>query len=99
MFESLFGSSQSRHEAAQKDARRTVADFVKKSPRSMYTFDSERDAPVAELCRHVGDGQPTCIDVHMASKALFQQMQDLGFFCALPLDPGKTHMECSPIPK
>lgn len=25
--------------------------------------------------------------------------QGLGFFCSLPLNPGKTHMECVPIPK
>ena len=25
--------------------------------------------------------------------------QNLGFYCALPLDPSKTHMECIPIPK
>ncbi|OAD69106.1 hypothetical protein PHYBLDRAFT_67196 [Phycomyces blakesleeanus NRRL 1555(-)] len=25
---------------------------------------------------------------------MFAEMQKLGFFCALPMDPTKTHMEC-----
>lgn len=74
--------------------------FVKKAPSAKYTFDSERDAPEAELCRQPnGELSKECIVIHMNSKRLFEAMQDLGFFCALPLNPGKTHMECVPIPK
>ncbi|KAF7789529.1 hypothetical protein EIP86_000475 [Pleurotus ostreatoroseus] len=28
-----------------------------------------------------------------------QHQQDLGFFCALPMDPSRTYIECKPIPK
>jgi len=96
MFGSIFSpATQSKAAAPQS----TVSEFVKEYPSATYTFDSKRDAPEAELCRHVDNGKPRCIKVAMASKALFQRMQDLGFYCALPFDPAKTHMECTPIPK
>ncbi|KAG8899042.1 hypothetical protein FRB99_006959 [Tulasnella sp. 403] len=73
----IFQSSASKEGQNQKDGRRTVADFVKESPRAVYTFDSERDAPEAELCRQppAGGGRTSCIKVAMASKELFQYMQ------------------------
>ncbi|KAK1218262.1 hypothetical protein PQX77_014635 [Marasmius sp. AFHP31] len=73
--------------------------FVTKNPTSHYTFDSERDAPVSEICRENGPNSRECLEIKMNSKRMFEAMQSLGFFCALPIDPGKTHMECKPLPK
>ncbi|KAJ7168229.1 hypothetical protein C8R43DRAFT_877148, partial [Mycena crocata] len=75
-----------------------------RSPTSRYTFDSERDAPTSEICRQPdaragGNAAPDCITLQMHSKRLFEAMQNLGFFCAMPMDPKRTHMECTPIPK
>ncbi|KAI0831178.1 hypothetical protein BC628DRAFT_1415717 [Trametes gibbosa] len=68
-------------------------------PKSVYTFDSERDAPRSELCREGGEKGRKCIEMEMYATQLFQAMQDQGFYCALPTDPTRTHMECKPIPK
>ncbi|KAF8184906.1 hypothetical protein K438DRAFT_1837074 [Mycena galopus ATCC 62051] len=74
--------------------------FVARAPTSRYTFDSERNAPQSEICREQdGAGAKECIVLQMHSKRLFEAMQNLGFFCALPMDPKRTHMECTPIPK
>ncbi|KAJ7470295.1 hypothetical protein FB451DRAFT_1253261 [Mycena latifolia] len=78
--------------------------FISRAPGSRYTFDSERDAPQSELCREsASDGGANlareCIVLQMHSKRLFEAMQNLGFFCAMPMDPARTHMECTPIPK
>ncbi|KZT43963.1 hypothetical protein SISSUDRAFT_1039218 [Sistotremastrum suecicum HHB10207 ss-3] len=83
-----------------QDPQVAFKEFIKASPQSRYTFDSERDAPESELCREPGKGlSKECIILQMESKKLFESMQNMGFFCALPIDPGKTHMECTPIPK
>ncbi|KAF9262134.1 hypothetical protein L218DRAFT_929725 [Marasmius fiardii PR-910] len=76
-----------------------LKNFVAKTPNSKYTFDSERDAPVSEICRENGKESRECIQIQMNSKRMFEAMQSLGFFCALPIDPGQTHMECKPLPK
>ncbi|TDL27277.1 hypothetical protein BD410DRAFT_782364 [Rickenella mellea] len=74
--------------------------FVARAPNARYTFDSERDASESELCREqTGDQRRECIMVQMQSKRLFAAMQEHGFFCALPFDPSRTHMECTPLPK
>ncbi|KAJ7090265.1 hypothetical protein B0H15DRAFT_948777 [Mycena belliarum] len=86
------------------DADAVLTSFIARAPTSRYTFDSERDAPTSELCRQpdgAGSGQlqKECIILQMHSKRLFAAMQNLGFFCAMPMDPARTHMECTPIPK
>ncbi|KAJ6606518.1 hypothetical protein DFH09DRAFT_1120459 [Mycena vulgaris] len=76
--------------------------FIARAPAARYTFDSERDAPQSEICRRPSSGDAAateCIVLQMHSKRLFEAMQNLGFFCALPMDPTGTHMECTPIPK
>ncbi|KAI0273796.1 hypothetical protein BC834DRAFT_966266 [Gloeopeniophorella convolvens] len=75
----------------------TLKDFIARNPAARYTFDSERDAPQSEICREGRDRE--CILLQMTSKQLFAAMQENGFFCALPMDPTRTHMECTPIPK
>lgn len=74
--------------------------FVKKSPTSKYTFDSERDASESEICRVLGDSasRKDCIMVKLESKRMFSKMQELGFFCMLPQAVGQTHIECTPLP-
>lgn len=39
--------------------------------------------------------QLTCLS--FLATQMFSQMQKLGFFCALPMDPTKTHMECKHV--
>ncbi|KAJ7093217.1 hypothetical protein C8R44DRAFT_890981 [Mycena epipterygia] len=74
--------------------------FIARAPASQYTFDSERDATQSEICRAEAPNLAReCIILQMHSKRLFEAMQNLGFFCALPMDPKRTHMECTPIPK
>ncbi|KAG8869515.1 hypothetical protein FRC20_001320 [Serendipita sp. 405] len=91
------GSSEEKDKSNTEDA---LKEFIKKAPKATYTFDSERGAPVSELCRQPdGSVSKECRMIHMQSTRLFEAMQDLGFYCALPLNPGKTHMECVPIPK
>jgi len=85
-----------------KSASEDLRSFVEASPSTLYTFDSERDAPESEICRHaLQSGKPVskeCIKLQMESKKMFESMQELGFFCALPMDPGQTHMECRRLP-
>ncbi|KAJ7702336.1 hypothetical protein B0H17DRAFT_1194832 [Mycena rosella] len=93
-------------EAAADDVLKT---FIERAPKSQYTFDSERGAPTSEICRSPPDADPSspsastttrdCITLQMHSTRLFAAMQNLGFFCALPMDPERTHMECTRIPK
>ncbi|KAJ7871426.1 hypothetical protein B0H14DRAFT_3439479 [Mycena olivaceomarginata] len=81
-----------------QDADEELKAFVGRTPTSRYTFDSERNAPTSEICRE-DPAAKECIVLQMQSKRLFEAMQNLGFFCALPMDPKRTHMECTPIPK
>ncbi|KAI0312468.1 hypothetical protein OF83DRAFT_1067136 [Amylostereum chailletii] len=76
-----------------------VKQFIAQDPSSRYTFDSERGASESELCREGKERSRECITLKMQSTQLFQAMQNQGFFCALPMDPTRTHMECTPIPK
>ncbi|RDB20976.1 hypothetical protein Hypma_011440 [Hypsizygus marmoreus] len=92
--------AQAKTGAAPKDASSILKAFIAHDPQAEYTFDSERNSPQSEICRKAGPGREReCIDLQMNSKRLFQAMQDLGFFCALPIDPGRTYMECRPMPK
>ncbi|PFH50058.1 hypothetical protein AMATHDRAFT_146086, partial [Amanita thiersii Skay4041] len=68
-------------------------------PQAHYTFDSQRGSQQSELCRVTGPRSRECITLFMHSTRLFEAMQAQGFFCALPSDPGQTHMECKPMPK
>ncbi|EJD05752.1 uncharacterized protein FOMMEDRAFT_17982 [Fomitiporia mediterranea MF3/22] len=92
--------SSDKHVVGQsKNANEVLKQFIAKSPKAKYTFDSERDAPQSELCRaQDGERQKECIMIQMQSTRLFQAMQDHGFFCVLPSDPSQTHIECTPKP-
>ncbi|KAF9072930.1 hypothetical protein BDP27DRAFT_370965 [Rhodocollybia butyracea] len=80
------------------DAKETLQQFVSLRPNGQYTFDSERGASQSEICRDDPNNHE-CIKVRMNSKQMFEAMQSLGFYCALPIEPGKTYMECRPLPK
>ncbi|KAF8894452.1 hypothetical protein BD779DRAFT_839178 [Infundibulicybe gibba] len=80
-----------------KAADRTLGEFIARDPNSRYTFDSERDSKQSEICREGGPKGRQCIALQMHSKRLFEAMQEHGFFCALPMEPGKTYMECTPM--
>jgi len=83
-----------------KEEKKILESFIAKNPNARYTFDSERGAPQSEICREeLGDKRRECIMLQMYSTKLFQAMQDNGFFCALPMDPSRTHIECTQIPK
>jgi len=97
IFRSNDGNDGKSVSAKNPDAE--LKDFLSKSPQSKYTFDSERDAQEAKLCREAGERGRECIMIHMHSTKLFEAMQANGFFCALPIDPARTHIECTPLPK
>jgi len=82
-----------------KEEKKVLESFIAKNPNARYTFDSERGAPQSEICREEGPKGRECIMLQMYSTQLFEAMQDNGFFCALPMDPTRTHMECTRIPK
>ncbi|KAH6918744.1 hypothetical protein BKA70DRAFT_27736 [Coprinopsis sp. MPI-PUGE-AT-0042] len=86
-----------------RNEEEAVKAFVSDDPNGRYSFDSERDSMVSELCRGTSGNGPDalsdCVKLHMHSTQLFAAMQKQGFFCALPSDPGQTHMECKPLPK
>ncbi|TFK42742.1 hypothetical protein BDQ12DRAFT_732356 [Crucibulum laeve] len=85
--------------SSQQDADKVLNAFLSHDPKSNYTFDSERDSPQSEICRANGRKDRDCIMLQMNSKRLFEAMQKHGFFCALPIDPERTYMECKPLPK
>ncbi|WWC69206.1 uncharacterized protein I206_103143 [Kwoniella pini CBS 10737] len=87
--------------APPPEQHKRVADFVKEAPDARYTFDSRRNADAidAELCRVTPQGGRSCIKLALASASLFKSMQSLGFYCALPAEPTRTHMECQRIPR
>ncbi|WVN86685.1 uncharacterized protein L203_101857 [Cryptococcus depauperatus CBS 7841] len=87
--------------APPPEEHNTVAQFIQESPGAKYYFDSRRNDDLAdtELCRMTANGGKTCIKVVMQSAALFKSMQALGFYCALPAEPTRTHMECHRIPR
>nr|GAT59614.1 predicted protein [Mycena chlorophos] len=83
-----------------KSPESTLDEFISTAPSARYTFDSAPDAPESEICRAVENEQQRrdCIMIQMQSKRLFEAMQDHGFFCALPMQPNKTYMECTKLP-
>ncbi|KIY66125.1 hypothetical protein CYLTODRAFT_455688 [Cylindrobasidium torrendii FP15055 ss-10] len=72
-----------------------LEDFVNTSPKSVYRFSAPRDTPPSKICRDGKDGED-CKTIELTGKEMFTTMQSMGFFCALPLDPSKTYMECKP---
>ncbi|CAO3702199.1 unnamed protein product [Rhizopus stolonifer] len=64
--------------------------FVKAAPGNEYTIDQKEQ----ELCRKNSNGQEECLKLSLDYTQMFSEMQKLGFFCALPMDPKKTFMEC-----
>ncbi|KAI8646327.1 hypothetical protein BD408DRAFT_360114 [Parasitella parasitica] len=64
--------------------------FVKAAPGNEYTIDQKEQT----LCRQASNGQRDCVKLNLEYTQMFSQMQKLGFFCALPMDPTETYMEC-----
>ncbi|KAI8372966.1 uncharacterized protein BYT42DRAFT_578726 [Radiomyces spectabilis] len=64
--------------------------FVAAAPGNNYNIDQYHQ----QLCRQLPGGQEECVKLKLEYTEMFSQMQKLGFFCALPMDPTKTHMEC-----
>ncbi|KAJ4467477.1 hypothetical protein C8J55DRAFT_526101 [Lentinula edodes] len=81
-----------------EEPQEALREFISRTPNNNYTFDSERDAPQSEICRD-DPKDHECITLQMNSKQMFAAMQSLGFYCSLPMEPGKTYMECKPLPK
>ncbi|KAJ7684676.1 hypothetical protein DFH06DRAFT_1156315 [Mycena polygramma] len=91
--------SSSSTKASGSSADDVLKTFIARAPTSRYTFNSERDAPQSEICREDGKLGRECIILQMHSKRLFEAMQNLGFFCSLPMDLTQTRIDCTPIPK
>jgi len=79
------------------NANESLKQFISRDPNKPYTFDSERGASQSEICRQGKNKE--CIILQMTSRELFAAMQENGFFCALPMDPTRTYIECKRIPK
>ncbi|KAI7876176.1 hypothetical protein K492DRAFT_198674 [Lichtheimia hyalospora FSU 10163] len=67
--------------------------FVDAAPQYSYNIDQYR----GQICRQLPGGQEECLKLSLEYTEMFSQMQKLGFFCALPMDPKKTHMECTRV--
>ncbi|SPO40722.1 uncharacterized protein PSFLO_06204 [Pseudozyma flocculosa] len=80
-------------------AHRDVKSFVQTHPSSKFTLDGERGSGKSVLCAKQANGQLTCTEIALEARHLFSTMQSLNFFCALPQDPAKTHINCEPIPQ
>ncbi|KAG9126460.1 hypothetical protein FRC07_003354 [Ceratobasidium sp. 392] len=52
-----------------------VKAFVNIAPAATYSFDGDRDATSAQLCRREPGKREECIQVSMAAKKLFETMQ------------------------
>ncbi|KAI9280721.1 hypothetical protein BY458DRAFT_500168 [Sporodiniella umbellata] len=81
--------SESGQETPSKEFSR-LDTFVNAAPGREYTIDQKNQ----ELCRLGPEGQQDCVKLNLDYTQMFSEMQKLGFFCALPMDPKKTHMEC-----
>ncbi|KAI8090028.1 uncharacterized protein BX664DRAFT_281426 [Halteromyces radiatus] len=79
----------SSNETTETELKR-IDSFVEKVPAGFYTIDQKE----RELCRQLGGNQQDCIKLNLEYSEMFSQMQKLGFFCALPMDPTLTYMEC-----
>ncbi|KAF8911131.1 hypothetical protein CPB84DRAFT_1763394 [Gymnopilus junonius] len=84
---------------SETKSQEALKDFITQKPQSQYTFDSERDSSASEICRNDGQENHDCITLQMNAKKLFESMQNLGFFCAMPIDPARTYMACKPLRK
>ncbi|KAG2226225.1 hypothetical protein INT45_003370 [Circinella minor] len=67
--------------------------FVAVAPQNSYNIDQYK----GQICRQLPGGQEECLKLNLEYTQMFSQMQKLGFFCALPMDPTKTHMECTRV--
>jgi len=81
------------------NAKESLRQFISRDPNAHYIFDSERDASQSEICRQGKNLNKECMILQMTSRELFAAMQENGFFCALPMDPTRTYIECKRIPK
>ncbi|KAL1921634.1 uncharacterized protein VTP21DRAFT_10276 [Calcarisporiella thermophila] len=73
--------------------------FVREDTAAEYVIDPQftpnpNEKNKGEVCRRLSNGQTRCLRMELDPREMFSQMQRLGFFCALPLDPSQTHMEC-----
>ncbi|ORY94853.1 hypothetical protein BCR43DRAFT_494703 [Syncephalastrum racemosum] len=64
--------------------------FVAAAPQNGYNLDQYKQ----QVCRQLPGNQEECLKLNLEYAQMFSEMQKLGFFCALPMDPTKTHMEC-----
>ncbi|EIW85404.1 hypothetical protein CONPUDRAFT_150216 [Coniophora puteana RWD-64-598 SS2] len=87
----------SEEQQQHKEAEAALNAFVDKDLNARYTFDGERGQPQSEICRE-SRNQRECIALQMYSTKMFEVMQKRGFYCALPMDPNRTHMVCTKIP-
>ncbi|KAG2232139.1 hypothetical protein INT48_008881 [Thamnidium elegans] len=67
-----------------------LENFVKTAPGKEYRIDQKEQT----LCRDGLSGQRECVKLNLEYTQMFSEMQKLGFFCALPMDPTETYMEC-----
>ncbi|KAI7866196.1 hypothetical protein BDF14DRAFT_1728840 [Spinellus fusiger] len=86
------GHSDTPNEVSTRELAR-LNQFVEKAPQNNYNIDQYKN----QLCRQIPGKQEECLKLNLEFVQMFGEMQKLGFFCALPMDPKKTHMECQRV--
>ncbi|KIS67977.1 uncharacterized protein UMAG_11053 [Mycosarcoma maydis] len=94
----MSGSSSNLTDRMDSPAHETTRQFVQQTGAAIFTLDGERGSGRSQLCAQQSDGRLTCTEIALEAKSLFSTMQSLNFFCTLPQDPSKTHINCQRIP-
>ncbi|PWY97498.1 hypothetical protein BCV70DRAFT_219387 [Testicularia cyperi] len=98
MYVQVSGASSNLTEKLNTPAHESTRRFVEQSNAGIFTLDGERGSGKSQLCAKQADGRFNCVEIALEAKSLFTTMQSLNFFCTLPQDPTKTHINCQRIP-
>lgn len=71
--------------------------FSNEAKDDVLYVDGSREVPESTVCRRFQSGGQSCLRLRLASTKMFEQMQNMGYFCILPQDTTKTEMECKKI--
>ncbi|KAN0061450.1 hypothetical protein ACQY0O_006297 [Thecaphora frezii] len=94
----MSASSSNLIEKLDSPAHNHVRSFVHNSAASTFVLDGERGSGKSVLCAKEANGRLNCTEIALEARHLFSTMQSLDFFCTLPQDPAKTHINCEKIP-
>ncbi|KAJ1024941.1 hypothetical protein NDA18_004227 [Ustilago nuda] len=95
----MSGASSNLTDRMNSPAHEQTRQFVQQTGAAIFTLDGERGSGRSQLCAKLPDGRMNCTEIALEAKSLFSTMQSLDFFCTLPHDPAKTHINCQRIPQ